>query len=151
MSYTRLQEAPLRHGLINQLVKKCFEDSYFEVYLNLREYMEDNEYIIFDGVTITPNSQNIAWVQIESCTVPKKYLIEFIQLNEAEANTIAWLRLWSNMCDEFNDFKIGLPGESNVFDSELKQSTWEKVSQGEAFADMEGRLFAYKLLRGESQ
>lgn len=140
-----LKDAHSKHKATQSLLQKCFEDVQYESKLNIREYIAQHQFVIFKGQRIDTN-YSMSYMQVESELIPIKYLQEAIDIEEGISNAKAWLRIWNGICNDYCDFIIGLPGECNEFDDEFKQLTWEEVKQGEAFDDMESRLFARQLL-----
>jgi len=134
-----------RHTYIAKLLDNCFNYDERESNLNLREYLDSYTYVIFQGEELCPDSCH--FYLTESSVVPEKYLIEALELKEAKEDCKEWIRIWSNYCAEFTNFIKGLPGEANEFESKSLTEKWEEMAQGEAFAELEGRIFAYKLLK----
>lgn len=141
-----INTAQKRYGDIKNLVHRCFEEERRTCNLNLGEFITEQEYVVYNGIKLSTSL--LMFTQAESSLVPEKYLKDYVDMLEAESDAMAWLRIWNNFCDTYEDFKAGLPGESNVLSSPTMQEKWQEMSQGEAFADLEGRIFAYKLLRG---
>ena len=127
-----------------KFLHQCFYEDISEVYLDIQEYLNWDEYIIYNGIRIPDEGIK----QVESSKLPLEYIIKYIDINEERDDAKAWIRIWSNYCNDCMDFIIGMPGECNEFDCEYKQATWEEMSKGEAFANLQARIFAYKLLKG---
>jgi hypothetical protein len=123
----------------------CFGEDIHEIFFDIREYLNWDEYIVYNGIQIPDNGVK----QVESNKLPIEFITKFISTHEERDDAKAWIRIWSNYCDDYIDFVTGMPGECNEFDCEHKQATWEEISKGEAFANLEARIFAYKLLKGE--
>lgn len=143
-SLEALNVSKAKHTLIDKLLGKCFCYEERESILNLREYLDDFHYVLFRGEGIGPDC--VHFTQVDSSKVPEKYLIEAHELKEAKEDAKAWIRMWSNYCSEIMDFNNGLPGESYEFSCDEVKERWEEMAQGEAFADLESRIFAHKLL-----
>ncbi len=127
-----------------KFLHRCFNEDISEVYLDIQEYLNWDEYIIYNGIRIPDEGIK----QVESSKLPLEYIIKYIDIYEERDDAKAWIRIWSNYCNDYMDFIIGMPGECNEFDCEYKQATWEEMSKGEAFANLQARIFAYKLLKG---
>lgn len=140
-----LREARERDFIFFDLLSKCFDYDERESYLNLREYLESYEYVLYKGVEIGPSLSN--FYLKESSQVPEEYLEEAYDLQEQRGEAIAWLRMWSNYVLNYNDLVNGFPGGSYEFSSTEVEERWKEMSQGEAFANLEGRILAYNLLR----
>ena len=139
------EDAFKKGNYIAKFVHRCFIQDINEVHLDIQEYLEWNEYIVYNGIQIP----DMGVKQVESSKLPIEYITKFIDTYEEREDARAWIRIWSNYCNDYMDFIIGMPGECNEFDCEHKQATWEEMSKGEAFANLEARIFAYKLLKGE--
>jgi len=147
MNHDSLKFATIRHTEITSLIDKCFAYDIRENNLNLREYIDEYEFVMFNGVRVGPNTLFVR--QRESVEVPDKYLIQWVELHDSIEDAKAWLRAWSLRCDELTDFISGLPGNSNKFIHKSNKELWSVMKQGSAFDDLESRVFAYKLLKGE--
>lgn len=128
-----------------KFLHQCFNQDNDEVYLDIQEYLNWDEYIVYNGIIIPNNKIK----QVESSKLPIEFITKFIDIQEEIDDAKAWIRIWSNYCDDYIDFVTGMPGECNEFDCKYKQATWEEMSKGEAFTNLEARIFAYKLLKGE--
>jgi hypothetical protein len=137
--------AGAKYKYVKSLMEVCFNHDEQESRLDLREYLLDHEFVIWEGKRFSPTDYYSCLV--DSSIVPQRFLEEALDLKDTKEDCMSWLRIWSNFCDDYQDFIIGLPGNSNEFQDEEIQSRWQEMSQGDAFAELEGRVLAHNLLK----
>lgn len=128
-------------------ITNCFSKDIAESIADIGKFINESHWSIqYKELTI---SNSLLLTHVESSHVPIQYLENYYQLIQEKEEAEAWIRMWANSVDSFEDFEAGLPGYDGNIKCPQAKEIHDKLKESPTFDSLLVRYGIYQLLEGK--
>ena len=127
-------------------ISKCFRKDTKEARNDISNFINETNWSIhYKELTLS----NCPFpMPIDPHQVPTQYLENYYQLIQEKEEAEAWIRMWANSVDSFEDFEEGLPGYDGNIKCPQAKEIHDKLKESPTFDSLLVRYGVYQLLEG---